>query len=56
MLFASHAGGHENTEMADGLMNSIDNRLSIGPDFVDVLVEVENPAERLSRGGYVVTL
>jgi hypothetical protein len=44
MLFAGDATGNEDSQVADCVMNRIDNRLSIGANFVDVLIEVEDPA------------
>ena len=36
VLLARHAAGHEDAEVAGGLMDGVDDRLSIAPDFVDV--------------------
>src|SRR5215470_346694 len=33
--------------MADGLVNGIDDRLTVGANFIDVLVKIEDPAEGL---------
>ena len=55
MLFRRHLAGHENTEVADGGMQRIDDRLSPGDDLVDVVVEVENPVERLLGRSDVIT-
>jgi len=38
------AAGNEDTEVTDGLMNSIDDGFSVSPDIVDIAVEIENPA------------
>ena len=56
VLLARDAAGHEDAEMADGLVDRIDDGLAVGADLVDVLVEVENPAERLLRRRDVVAL
>ena len=39
--------GHEDAEMADIVMQVVDDRLLAGADVVDALVQVEDPAERL---------
>src|SRR5256885_357720 len=43
-------------EMADRVMDGIDDRLSIGADVVDAVVEIEYPSERLLRRRDVVAL
>src|SRR6476661_6097406 len=42
--------------MADALVDRVDNGLSVGPDLVDVGVEVEYPVQRLLWRGDVVSL
>ena len=42
--------------MPDALVDRVDDGLTVGPDFVDVFVEIENPSERLLRRRDVVTL
>src|SRR5690348_14371237 len=42
--------------MADCVVDRIDDRLAIGADFVDILVEIDDPAQRLLRRRYVVAL
>ena len=54
--FLRDAAGNENAEMADALVDRVDDRLAVGADLVDVLVEIENPAERLLRRRDVVAL
>src|SRR5580704_18881244 len=55
VLFRRHLARYENTEMADSRMQRIDDRLSPGDDLVDVVVEVENPVERLLGRSDVIT-
>ena len=43
-------------KMTDALVDRIDDRLAIGAHVVDVLVEIENPSERLLRRRDVVAL
>ena len=47
MLFFGNTAGNEDAEMADRLVDRIDDGLPIGADFIDVLVEIDNPPERL---------
>ena len=56
MLLLGDASGDKDSEMPDGLVNGVDNGLPIRPDLVDIVVEIENPAERLLRRRDVVTL
>ena len=56
VLLARHPGRHEDSEMAGGLVNGVDDRLAVSADVVDVVIEVENPSERLLRGRDVVAL
>ena len=56
VLLARHAGGDENSEMSDGFVDRVDDRLAVGADLVDVLVEIEDPSERLLRRRDVVAL
>src|SRR5947207_3464461 len=42
--------------MSNRLVNRINDRLSVGPDLIDILVKVEDPVQRLLRRGDVVTL
>src|SRR4029077_1168200 len=45
---------NEYAEMADGLMNRIDNCLPVRPNVIDAVVEVEDPIECLLGRGDVV--
>ena len=56
VLFLGHAAGNEDPEMTDGFVDGVDDGLPERPDLVDVVIEVENPAERLLRRGDVVAL
>ena len=55
VLLRRHLAGDEDAEMADALMQAIDDRLAGGDDLVLVIVEVEDPAQRLLRRRDVVT-
>ena len=54
MLFLRDASGNEDAEMPNGFMDRIDDRLPVGPDVIDAVVEIENPIERLLGRGDVV--
>src|SRR5882757_1286787 len=41
--------------MTDSFVNRINDGLSVGPDFIDVLIEIEDPAEGLLRRGNVIS-
>src|SRR6185312_6071590 len=56
VLLPGNAAGHKNAEMANGLVDRVDDRLAVIPDLVDIAVEIENPAQRLLRRGNVVAL
>src|SRR5262249_12050419 len=43
-------------EMADRLVDRIDDRLAIGADFVEIFVEIEDPPQRLLRRCDVIAL
>ena len=49
MLFLGDAAGDENAEMADALVNRIDDGLTVGPDLIDVGIAIEDPVQRLLR-------
>src|SRR5690606_19473504 len=53
-LLLGNGGGDEDAKMADGIVQRVDNRLSVGADLVDALVEVEDPVQCLLRRRYVV--
>ena len=54
-FFATEAGD-EDAEMADRLMNGVNNGLAMRPYVVDALVEIEDPAESLLRRRDVICL
>jgi len=56
VLLSGYLPGDKNSKMADILMDRVDYCLTAGADFLDILVEIENPAERLLRWGNVVAL
>jgi len=56
VLFLGNPAGDEYSEMPDRFVNGVDDGLAVGPDLVDVAVEIENPVERLLRRRDVVTL
>ena len=56
MLLLRHAARNENPEMANAFVDGINDGLAERPDLVDVVIEVENPVERLLRRGDVVSL
>ena len=56
VLLASYRSRNEDTKMADGFMNCVDDRLTMGANIIDRAVEIQDPAERLLRGCNVVGL
>ena len=54
MLLGGHLAGDENAEMADALVQRINDRLTIRDDLVDAVIQVEDPIERLLRRRDVV--
>ena len=56
VLFLCNPAGDENPEMADRLMHGVDDGLAERPDLVDIVIEVENPVQRLLRRRDVVAL
>ena len=56
MFLLGNATGNENAEMPDAFVNRVDNRLPVGPDFVDVGVEIEDPVQRLLRRSNIIAL
>ena len=56
MLFAGDASGDEDPEVADAFVNRVNDRLAVGANFVDVVIEIEDPAQRLLRRRDVVAL
>src|SRR5262249_26401091 len=56
VLLARHSGRNEDSQVAYGLVDRVDDRLPMGADLVDILVKVENPCQSLLGRGNVVTL
>src|SRR5262249_19707912 len=56
VLFLGNAAGNEDAEVTDARMDGVYDGLAVGANFVDVLVKVENPSERLLRRRDVVAL
>ena len=56
MFLLRNAPRNENAEVTNRLVNGVDNRLAAGADFVDVLIQIQNPPERLLGGCDVVAL
>src|SRR5208283_524935 len=54
VLFQSDLARDEDAEMPDRVVQRVDDGLTVGHDLVDVVVEVENPVERLLRRRDVV--
>ena len=56
VLLACDAGGNKNAEMPHGFMDRVDNGLAVGAELIDVLIEIQNPSERLLRRSDIVAL
>src|SRR5689334_3799791 len=56
MLLLCNPAGNEDAKMAYGFMDGVDDRLAVRADFIDVLIEIENPSERLLGRRDVVAL
>ena len=56
MFLLGDAAGNEDAEMTDAFVNRVDDRLPVGPDLIDVGVEIENPVQRLLRRRDIVAL
>ena len=56
MLLAGDPGRDEDSQMADRIVDRVDDRLPMLADLVDILVKIENPSERLLRRRDVVAL
>src|SRR5260370_23535237 len=56
MLFLGNAARNEDAKVTNARMNRVYDGLAIGGNFVDVLVKVENPSQRLLRRRDVVAL
>ena len=51
MLLLGDAAGDEDAEMADRLVHGVDDGLSVGPDLVDVGVEIQDPVQAPAAAG-----
>ena len=56
VLLARHAARDEYSEMADGFVDRVDDRLAVSADVVDIIIEVENPSECLLGRRDVIAL
>ena len=56
VLLFRHASGDKDAEVTDLVVDRVHDGLTVGADVVDVLVEIENPVQRLLRRGDVVAL
>src|SRR5262249_28118979 len=56
VLFLGNAAGHEVVDVTYARMDGVYDGLSVGANFVDVLVQIENPSQRLLRRRDVVAL
>ena len=56
MLLLGHPTRDEDAEMADAFMDGVDDGLGAGADVVVLLVQIDDPAQRLLRRGDVVAL
>lgn len=56
MFLPRHASGYENPEMADMLVDRVDDGLTTGEEVFIFFVEIDDPAEGLLRGSDVVAL
>src|SRR5208337_5157852 len=45
---------NEDAEMPDAMMQRVDDGLTVGDDLLDVVIQVEDPAQRLLGRRYVV--
>ena len=50
MLLPRDAGRDEDAEVPDLVVDGVDDGLAVGADVVGVVIEVEDPVERLLRG------
>ena len=51
MLLLGDAARDEDAEMADGFMHRVDDRLPVGPDLIDVGIEIEDPVAAPAAAG-----
>ena len=54
MLLARYTARDKDPEVTDAFVNCIDNSLPVGANFIGVLIDIENPAQRLLRRRNVV--
>ena len=54
MLLQGDIAGDKDAEMSNRVVQRVNDGLAVGDDFIDVVVEVENPVERLLGGRDVV--
>jgi len=54
VLLAGDSGRNEYAQMPDTFMHGVDDSLAVGPDLLDIIIEVQDPAERLGRRRDVV--
>ncbi len=56
VLLLGYGAGDEDTEVTDLVVDGVDDGLPVGADLIDVVVEIEDPVERLLGRGDVVAL
>src|ERR1700747_1226126 len=56
MFLFGDAAGKEDAGMTNAFVNRVDNRLPVGPDFIDVGIEIDDPVQRLLRWRDIVAL
>src|SRR5262249_40264183 len=56
MLLGRNPGGDEDAQMADALMQGINDGLTGGADVFSLLIEIEDPAQSLLRRGDVIAM
>ena len=56
MLLAGNARRNEDSQVTDGFVNCVDDRLPVRADLVHVVVEIKYPPKRLLRRRDVVPL
>ena len=54
VLLGGDLAGHEDTKVPDAVVQRVDNRLAVRDDLALVVVEIENPVQRLLRWRDVV--
>ena len=56
MFLSRNASGDKNPQMTNGLVDRVDNCLSIVTDLIDVVIKIKNPSERLLGRSDIVAL